>query len=306
MTVLVPTLRSLLDHADALFSAGRVQAARAAYEELLERAQEKTDRSTEAIARTMLARCLLWRKDFDGARDAWQEAGLRLPKEHPEAVWRHRATQARLAVADAARDGGDPREAQADLRDYLDSARAAGAWREAIDACFLLCEGAKLEDRLAWLQLATDIGSEHSVDSLLGRAWHDLATVLEQLERQDAALDAWENAYTYYKRTGTTRQVVSAAWAAGSLACRVEDWPLAQTRLEQAIAAAEATDDCGDLLALALADVARVHDSAGDVIEARRVMLRAIAMAREYDLARDWPERWDGLRLQAKALDLDM
>lgn len=315
MSALVPTLRSLLDHADALFEAGRIPAARAAFEDLLERAQDKSDTATESMARTMLARCLLRRKDVDGARDALDEAARRLPTHHMEASRRYQAAVARVHVALAARaaENSGPEElteardrAVEGLRRYLDWARDRESWTEAIDACRLLGETARTdEDRASWLQMGVDVGVEHEIEALTGRVYNDLAVTFESLDRPEAALDAWEQAHHWYRRHGAVRQIVSAAWAAGALACRLEDWPLAQIRLEQAIAAAEPADDCGDLLALALADLSRVHEASGDTIEARRSMIRAVQLGREHDLMRAWPERWRALREQARRLELD-
>ena len=51
MAALVPTLRSVLAQADVVFAEGRVPHARRAYEDLVQRAQEKSDRPTEGMAR---------------------------------------------------------------------------------------------------------------------------------------------------------------------------------------------------------------------------------------------------------------
>jgi tetratricopeptide (TPR) repeat protein len=299
---LATTLRSQLDHADVLFAAGRIPAARQAYEDLLEKSQERTDRGMEVIARSMLARCLLRRKDVDGARNELDQAERGLDGGTSEAVARYRAARARLAIA-----GDDPTP---ELRDYLEWAELAESWDEAIDACFLLAEDASrgtrpADDRVAWLQRAVELSVEHDIEPRLGPAHAELAGALETAARPAEALDAWQQALQYYNKRGTRRQVVSAAWAVGTLAVRDEDWPLAQSRLEQAIAGAVGTDDCVDLLALALSDLARIHEAAGDVIEARRTMIRALAMAREQDLPKLWPERWDALREFAKRLELE-
>jgi tetratricopeptide (TPR) repeat protein len=298
MSGIATTLRSLLDHADALFEAGRIPGARAAYEELLERSQERTDRSMEVVARSMLARCLLRRKDIDGAREELDQAARHLEPGHAEAHARWQATGARIAIA----QGDDVETA---LRHYLEWAEGADAWPQAVDACQLLAERADGDGRLMWYQRAVDLALEHDVADAIGRTHSDLAGALESQDRIEEALDAWEQALHAYEKQGSPRQLVSSAWAAGTLAVRLEDWPLAQSRLDTAIRAAEGTDDCVDLLALALAELARIHEASGDVIEARRVFLRALRLAAEQDLPRLWPERWASMREQAKRLELD-
>lgn len=324
MSALVPTLRSLVDHADALYDAGRVGAARTSYEDLLERAQEKGDRGSEVIARSMLARCHLRRRDIDAARDCMHHARRGLPyAERPDVARRYQAANARLLVAEAEApqtDRDDPygetsydrdrtaavTRATEGLRDYLDWARESGAWEEAIDACCLLAASSRTnEDKASWLHMAADIAAQHELDALGGKVFHDLAVVLEVLERHEDALEAWENAARRHAQTGTVRQQVSAAWAAGSIAIRLEDFALAQTRLEKAVRDAEPTDDCGDLLALALADLSIVHELTGDVVEARRALIRALALARENDLVSTWPDRWRTMGEQARRLDVD-
>lgn len=324
MSALVPTLRSLVDHADALYDAGRVAAARTAYEDLLERAQEKGDRGSEVIARCMLARCHLRRKDLDAARDAMHHARRGMAyAERPDVARRYQAANARLIVAEAEappvdRDDpyGEPSydpdpagaaiRATEGLRDYLDWARENGAWEEAIDACCLLASTSRTnEDKASWLHMAADVAAEHELDALGGKVFHDLAVVLELLDRHDDALEAWENAARRHAQTGTVRQQVSAAWAAGSIAIRLEDFALAQTRLEKAVHDAEPADDCDDLLALALADLAIVHELTGDVVEARRVLIRALQLARENDLVSAWPDRWRTLADQARRLEVE-
>jgi tetratricopeptide (TPR) repeat protein len=294
--VLTTTLHRVLESADAAFEAGRTPAARAAYEDLLERAQGRTDRPMEVIARAMLARCHLRRKDPDAAREQLDLARQRLDAGHVASVGRWRASRARLAIF--------AEEGLAEVRAYLDWAEERQVWSDAIDACELLA-ATNGPDRAVWLQRAVDLGVEHEVEAPLGRVHAALAGAFEQEDRLDEALDAWQQALAWYQKCGgTTRQIVGAAWAVGVLAIRTDDWPLAQRSLERATVLAEATDDCGDLLALALSEVARIHEASGDVIEARRVLLRSLAVARTHDLPRLWPERWNEIQLQARALEI--
>lgn len=294
--MLTTTLHRVLESADAAFEAGRIPAARAAYEDLLERAQARTDRPMEVIARAMLARCHLRRKDPDAAREQLELAKQRLDPGHLASVGRWRASRARLAVFD--------REGTEEIRHYLDWAEDRGVWADAIDACELLAAN-EAPDRAVWLQRAVDLGVEHQVEAPLGRLYAALAAVYEEEDRLEEALETWQQALaSYQKNHGTTRQIVGAAWAVGVLAIRTDDWPLAQRSLDQACTLAETSDDCGDLHALALSEVARIHEASGDIVEARRVLLKSVALAGHHDLPRLWPERWSDIEKQARALEI--
>jgi len=48
-----------------------------------------------------------------------------------------------------------------------------------------------------------------------------------------------------------------------------------------------------------------VHQQWGDDIEARRQLLRALAVGREIALAQRWPDRWDAMLAHAHKLELD-
>jgi tetratricopeptide (TPR) repeat protein len=300
MTGLTTTLHLLLEQGDGHFRDGRIPSARSLFEELLERSQERTDRGMEVVARSMLAQCQLRRRDFDGAREELEQAALRLDGAPREAQARYRAALARLATAQGPAD-----IAKREVRAYLAWAEGAGAWREAVDACLLLGDAAPMDERAAWLQRGIDVALDHDIDAPLGRAYNDLASILDELGRLEEALEAYQHALTWHRRNGSPRQVAGASWAVGVMACRLEDWPLALACLESAVLTSEASQDCADLLALALADLARVHDASGDVIEARRVMLRALGMAREQDLPKLWPERWGTMLEHARRLDLE-
>ena len=299
MTHLATTLLSALTHADQLFEAGRLTAAQAAYEEVLERAQERLDRSTEIEARAGLAHTLLRRQDLEGARAAADRASERLAGGTVECHTRLRSVRARIALAE-----GSLERARVELVELFEWARQQGRPALAMEACALLSTVHVRDERIRWLQRAVDIGVTEECEEL-GCAYRDLAVVFEAEGRWQEALDAWQEALQAFRRLGTTRQVRMAEWAVGALGCRLEDWPLAQARLEEVIRQADAEEETVDLLALALADLARVHEAAGDVIEARRVLLRAMAMAREHDLPRIWPERWRGMLEQANRLELD-
>jgi tetratricopeptide (TPR) repeat protein len=300
MSVLQTTLRTALEHADALFEAGRLPAAQSAFEDLLEKAQERSDHGIEVVARVMIARCLLRRHDVGGALQGIADAEQRLDPDHRESAARLRAAKARILLE------ADPIAAKEELRAYLRWAEERFAWFEAVDALLLLAGSAATpDDRVSWLQRAADLGQEQGLDGPMGRVHGELAAALEQQGRIEEALDAWQMALQSYRKNGPVRSRIASAWAAGSLAARVEEWPLAQKCLEEAVREAERTDDCIDLLALALADLARLHEASGDVIEARRVMIRALRLAREQDLVRAWPEKWEALRAQARALELD-
>lgn len=305
--MLATTLRSQVDHADALLASGRLAAARGAFEALVERAQERLDRETEAIAWAGLARCYLKRREPDAAQSELRKAEARLESPTGEAASRVWAVRARLALAEG--------EAAETLRRYLTWSEGAASWPAAVDACELLAGTANdglardgrapsPDERVHWMQRALDIVDEHGPVEAQGRLLGELAAALEALGQLEEALDAWESALRAHTRHGTPRQVISAAWASGTLSVRLGEWPTGQQRLEQAIAGASAADDCGDLMALSLAELARVHEASGDVVEARRTLLRALALAREHDLADLWPARWDEMLAQARTLEL--
>lgn len=299
MRALVTTLRTVLVQADVHFEAGRVPQARTGFEDLLERAQERTDRPMEVIARAMLARCHLKRRDPEAARTELDLAEHLVDPEHLESHGRYRAARARLAI-----EGGAPSATREELRAYLRWAEDAGAAALVVDAALLLA--AHDEDPEPWLERAIDHALGTGVDKPLGHAYASLAALLDERERHEEALEAYQQALQWHRRAGSPRQVVAAGWAAGSVACRLEDHPLARTLLEDAVKGAEEAEDCGDLLALALADLAVVYEAAGDVIEARRLLIRSSALAREQDLPRFWPERWRSLVAHGKRLELDL
>lgn len=302
--MLATTLRSQVEAAEAHLVAGRLAAARAAFEALVERAQERLDRETEAMAWAGLARCHLRRREPDAARVELRKAEARLESPVGEAAGRVWAVRARLSL-------GAPDVLDA-LKRYLAWAEDAGNGAAVVDACELLAgvavDGRGREcapdERIHWLQHALDQIGERGPHEALGRLQGELATALEAMGALDEAFDAWESALRAHGRHGSPRQIVGAAWAAGTLAVRLGEWPTAQQHLEQAIAGAASADDCGDLHALALAELARVHEASGDVVEARRTLVRALALAREQDLADLWPGRWDELLAQARSLEL--
>jgi ATP/maltotriose-dependent transcriptional regulator MalT len=115
MSGLVTTLRGQLEYADLLWQQGRHGAALSAYEGLLQRAQERTDRMTEVVARSMLALCSLRRKDLEDAQNQLQSAGRYVDPEHLESYERYRSSLCRLAL-----DGGYGDSARQELLDYLE------------------------------------------------------------------------------------------------------------------------------------------------------------------------------------------
>jgi len=313
MPALVPTLRTLLAQADAHFVDGRLGDALDAFDLLLERSQERADRATQVVARSMIARCLLRKRDVDGARTQLQTAALLIDPVHLESHGRYRAGLARLALRESM-----PEVAREELRAYLQWAEEARAHPEVVDACLLLADQVdlaerdeelnrrRLEERASWIQRGIEHAIAHDVGRRLGSAYNDLAVALDQLSRPSAALEAYQEALVSYRSYGTRRQLVGAAWAVGSSACRLEDWPLARARLEEAIEGAERAEDCPDLLALALVDLALVHEASGDVVDARRLVIRAVALAREQGLSQVWPARWTAMLDYARSLDLEI
>jgi len=298
---LVTTLLSRLEAADLLHAQGRYGSALAAFEELIERAQERSDRRIEVAARSMAARCLLSRGDTEGAR-AHLEAAPVLSSPHDIAIEaRRQAARARLALHDP-----DPSIAEAGLTAYLRWADASDHAPALVDACTITAGRVHGAERATWLERAAHEAAAAGLRPEIGRLFTDLGACLDGLGDLEGALTAYERALREHREVGTTRQLVGSLWAAGEAALRLEDYPLAQGHLERAVALAEPSDDALDLLALALADAARVYQAAGDVVEARHAVLRAVRVAREQDLAELWPARFKALLELGRSLDLDV
>ena len=245
MPALVPTLASSLAQADAWFAAGRVGVARQAFGELVERAQDKSDRATEGIARSMLAWCALKARDLDGARDALRAAVDRIDPGHHEAYGRYRRVLARLAI-----EASDRPTALQETRDYLEWAEQADRPVESLDACLLIAGLSDVQDRVEWLERGIERAVRSGGSRDLGRAYNALGAALDQLDRADDALEAYQQALRWQseRHPQGTRPVVAATWAVGAAACRTEAWPLAQDSLEQALAMALHDTECADLV----------------------------------------------------------
>jgi tetratricopeptide (TPR) repeat protein len=297
---LVPTLAALVSQADRAFAEGRIPAARRAWEDLVQRAQEKRDRPTEVVARSMLARCLLKMQLRDEARHELALAERVTDPTHTPAYGRYRAARARLAVEE-----GPPESTRRELRDYLRWAEEAQAADEVLDAAILLGAVLEPDERADVLERAIEVVRGHDPSADLAAAHVAWASALDALGRTEPALEAWTEALHGHRRRGRIRPAVSAGWAAGAAAVQLEDWPLARTLLEDAVREAERQPDCEDLVALALGDLSLVYEAAGDVVEARRLLLRALKQGREHHLASAWPERWAALRAQAVRLEVD-
>lgn len=300
MSVLVTTLRAVLEAADRTFDDGRVSAARAGYVDLLSRAQDRSDPSMETLARAMLAICALRLRDRASAEEQLDASQWRLDSASVEAQARHRRAAARLSME------RDPREqVLSGLHSYLAWAEDHRIASGVLDACLLLADLHGPADRVLWLEHGLDYARAHDLEQGLGRAYGLLGSTLDQLEQPEQALVAWQQALACHERQAQVRGRVGAGWAAGELACRLEDWPLARQHLEAALALAEGAQDCSDLEPLILGDLAVVYEAAGDVIEARRLILRALARAREQELHVFAASRHQRLRAVAKRLDLD-
>ena len=298
MSVLVTTLRSLLNQADSYMRAGRYSAALSAWEDLVQRSQEKTNRPMEVIARSMRARCFLRRRDLDGAREELSLAAMHLDPQNLESYGRYRSSLVRLAIEEG------PETARRELMDFLLWAEEVEVGEHVLDACVLLGQGAEQTERVEWLQRGIDYVLDRGDDEGLGSAFNQLGAALDQTGHQQEALEAYQQALVWHRKFGTIRDVVGACWAVGAMACQLEDWPLAREALENAQLIAEDAEGCDDLLALATADLAQVYEAAGDVIEARRLVLRALELSRQQDLSSLWPQRWHALLDHAKRLEL--
>ena len=320
MTVLMKTLHKDLERADALFVARHFPRARSAYQRLVETAQDKADRQVEIIARSMLARCLLAIRDLEGA-EVQLDAVQSLSKDHhpPNTTRRMFAAKVRVHL-----ERGPLDQALDGLQSYYQWATANTSSPAIIDACELIAQHTELEERVVWLEraihcalaaidasLPTTAGhgsarlqSDDRTNLSLGRLYTGLATALDQLNRLEPALTAWRQALHWQRQVGTERDVVATTWAVGAAAARGEDWPLAREQLEDAERLATAAGDCDDLLGLTLADLAQVYQAAGDVIEARRLLVRSIELGRTERINAVWPQRWAVIIEHARQLDL--
>lgn len=304
---LVPTLAHTLARADATFRSGRTAAARRAYGDLLERAQDKSDRATEVIARIMLAWCAVRARDPEAARALLDACRDQLDPQHHEAYGRYRRVIGRMAV-----DAGPPELADRELRATLDWAEGQRRAGDALDACLLLAAMASGEARVTWLERGIEPALLAGATDDLPRAYNDLGAALDQLDAVDEALEAYGQALRWAQEAaradptaaGMRRGVVAATWAVGAAACRADAWPTARDRLEEALRGAEGSDECADLVGWIRADLARVYEAAGDVVGARHQLVAALEAAREQELASLWPERYASLLAQARALDV--
>jgi tetratricopeptide (TPR) repeat protein len=297
LPALVTTLSARLEAADALFAQGR-PGALAAYEEVIARAQDKSDRAMEVSARSMAARCLLSRHDAEAAAAHLLAAEVVVDPWHLPSYLRFRAARARV---DSARGVAEA------YRAYLSWAEEHDQPEAVVDAARLCAAATTGEPRVVLLERAVEVAVESGREPELGVLFTELAAALDEAGRAEEAFYAYESALRHVRATAKgARNLAGAAWAAGASALRIDDFPLARTRLEEAIRLSEGQDEASDLLALALGDLARVAEAAGDVVEARHLVLRAIKLGREQDLRARAPERWDALVFTARALDLDV
>ncbi|MCB9679217.1 MAG: hypothetical protein H6737_29205 [Alphaproteobacteria bacterium] len=295
MAVLATTLASALRSADGHFRAGRPMLARHAYEELLEKAQARTDRSIEVVCRAMLARVAVQMHDLDAAEAHLDGAERLVDPGHAEGQRRVRTARVHWEVAAMP-------DATGSVRDFL-------AWAETEREPEALLEGARLMasavegiERAQWLERAIEVALEHRLDEAdLLDAWFQLAATRDTLDDLEGALEAYRSALALAVQP---RGTVMAGWGVGSLLLRLEDWPQAREQLEETVRLAEEADDCEDLLCFALAELATVTAEAGDVVEARHLLVRSLEVARAQDLATLWPAKWEELLEQADGLDL--
>ncbi|MEQ1568464.1 MAG: hypothetical protein ABMA64_22700 [Myxococcota bacterium] len=299
MASLVPTLARLVEQADQVYADGRLPAARRAYEDLVQRAQDKVDRSTEVVARSMLAVCLLRLREAHGAREQLSAAGRLVDPERLDVYARYRMALIRLAVEE-----GPPDAARAEAIEYLRWAEDHRRPQETLDACLVLAAASEPEERVEWLDRGIAQVGDGPVHPL-GRAWTELASALDLTGRSERALDAYQQAARWFGHHGRPRDQLAAGWAVGALAVRLEEWPLARTTLEQVVGGAERRSDCDDLMALALADLAQVYEAAGDVVDARHTLIRAMQRARQEQLDAAWPDRWAAMVAHARRLELE-
>jgi tetratricopeptide (TPR) repeat protein len=298
LRALVTTLSSRLKAADALFEQSRFGGSVAAFSDLLSRAQEKGDHPMEIVARSMCARCLIRRHDIDGAREHLQAAGALVDPLHVQAHGRYRAALARLAVAEGFADN--------ELRHYLEWATDMNVPLGVIDACTLLARSTEGEIRAEWLERAIDEAETCDVTDGIGELCNDLGATLDLLDRRDEAAAVYVRAVGFHRAHGTPRQLAGACWAAGAALVASDDWGGGRELLDEAVRMATTAVDAQDILALALADLARVQEASGDVIEARRLLIRAAQIAREQGLPETWPGRWRSMVGFGRTLELTL
>jgi len=294
-------LNAQLERADQLFDEGRLTKAMEAYEALLVTAQEKLDRSTEVMCRSRIAECFVLRQDGGTAVEQLERAAEVLDANNRKAQGRFRRAKARVVIAT---------ETLGAVRIYLESyvqwADEAAHYEALIDGCCLLAEHSDLEGRIAWLERALQVGQDTQTTARLGSICNDLAASLDQAKRTDEALELYELALGWHRMTGTVRAQVGACWAIGSVALREEDFPLARSRLEEAVQLAGERSECQDLVALALGDLACVYHESGDIIEARRVLIRGLKHAREVDLSSAWNQAWQKMLSLSRQLEISV
>jgi len=296
MSLLVPTLATQLAQALALFASGRIGVARSALEDLIEKAQERHDPSTEVTSRSVLARCHLRRGDHEQADVELQQAKRKLSLDNIEACGHYRAALVRLSLASASRE-----LSLKELHTYRTWAETVGAAQCQVDALLLLTEHGPTDEQMTHLQLAAEVSRLHRLEPQEQTAWTKLGTLLEQQGELDEALNAYQQAASCAKRQPHPEfSLTRSLWLVGATACRLEDWPLAREVLEEAIA----SDPAPDIHALCLADLALAHEAAGDVVQARHLIIQAMKLAKETELAFSWPARWQAMLEHAKRLEL--
>jgi tetratricopeptide (TPR) repeat protein len=195
--------------------------------------------------------------------------------------------------------------ARRELLDYLRWAEESRTVEPLLDAASLLSAALAPQERADALERALELAAVLDPGADLAATYVEWASALDATGDTERALTAWTEALTRHRDLGRGRPVVASGWAAGAAACRLEDWPLARTLLEDALSASERSPGCEDLVALVLGDLSLVYEAAGDVVEARRLVLRALRTGREHHLASAWPERWAGLHAQARRLEVE-
>jgi hypothetical protein len=278
-----------------------VPASRRAWEDLVQRAQDKRDRATEVVARSMLARCLLRMQQRDEARHELSLAARVVDPVHGPAMARYRGALARLAVEEGpARRGpsgaarlpalgrGVPhRRAAARRREPAERrARAAGARRR---------PRARPRARSRARPRGRPRGDVRGVGLRPRRHRRHRA----RPDRVDRGADPPPGPGARPPRG----RVRLGRWGRRVPPRGLAPRPHAARRC--AVGVPSGARGCEDLVALVLGDLSLVYEAAGDVVEARRLVLRALRTGREHHLASAWPERWAGLHAQARRLEVE-
>jgi tetratricopeptide (TPR) repeat protein len=298
MAQLTLSQRPALDQVPEWLASGRVDRARDACELAIERAQARADVQSELQARGWLAVCMARRRDWEQVdRElATMDAAARLLGEAERlAVW---AAHARVETL----RGGGLEAAQR----WWKHAFELQSWEDVVDAALHAAWAADGVEKRFWLERAADVADEHA-RSWRVRVYTDVAVAAEKLGDIERAHAAWSQLLDAARSAGApVPQEARAGCALGAFAVAREDWPLAERRFLEALRVAESDPQAEVWAIRARVGLAEIQEAAGDVVEARRILVEALRRAHENALAEDAPAVWDHLAGVARRLELSV